>query len=62
MIDLNGNMVLDYKYTEFDAIKTQNNSTLIETRLIDNFGMLNSDLKELIPAKFQSISYNSYDF
>ena len=23
--------------------------------------MLNSDLKELIPAKFQSISYNSYD-
>lgn len=61
LIDLNGNIVLDYKYTEFDAIKTQNHSTLIETRLIDNFGMLNSDLKELIPAKFQSISYNSYD-
>ena len=37
------------------------NIQLIETRLIDNFGMLNSDLKELIPAKFQSISYNSYD-
>ena len=55
-------LVLDYKYTEFNAIKTQNNSTLkLKPVLIDNFGMLNSDLKELIPAKFQSISYNSYD-
>ncbi|OOF74307.1 hypothetical protein BKG96_11155, partial [Rodentibacter caecimuris] len=59
LLDLNGNMVLDYKYTEFNAVDIRNNPPLIETRLIDDLGILDSDLKELIPVTFQRISYNS---
>ncbi|OOF55891.1 hypothetical protein BKK56_04980 [Rodentibacter genomosp. 2] len=61
LLDLNGNMVLDYKYTEFNIVDIPNNPPLIETRLIEDLGILDNDLKELIPITFRSISYNAYE-